>query len=129
MNKIQQMICFINSRCSNKIIASLGTKRKISSTFLKIQSEIKKFSKFSWWLLQLTVFVLVFVTQKSPNSLHVFICGMIFASDSCGYQCKRSVLWYCSQQPFLRRNLALQCRLSTWVENVFIITTIDKILI
>ena len=51
-------------------------KGKFSSTFLKIQSEIKKYLQFFLWLLQLTVFILVFVTRKSLNSLHIFLCGM-----------------------------------------------------
>ena len=47
-------------------------KGKFSSTVLKIQSEIKKSSQFSLWLLQLTVFALFFVTRKSLNDLHIF---------------------------------------------------------
>ena len=72
------MVCFINSRCSNKIVANLGTKNgTFSSAFLKIQSKIKKSSQFSLLqLLQFSAFVLVFVTKKIVNILHVFLCGM-----------------------------------------------------
>ena len=66
----------MNSRCRNKMIATLGTKRKIFFNFFP--NPIRNQEVFTVLLVAIAVdhFCSSSCRQEYRNSLHIFLCGM-----------------------------------------------------